>query len=793
MKARWWLRFLWALGVVLVAVSCVDERCPSLRFERAPKGSSSAAMPMALRAAYVAAVQNRASPGYGFEPTAAGFHAESAAQGLRAELRAEGVEVASSAGGWAFHPAPARWGCDDELMAVEPARPGAEGNRATYQHEGFDEWYVNGPLGMEQGFTLPAPPACRRVDRNGVVIELQGGLDATLSSEGKVAVLRESSGREVLRYTDLHVTDAAGKELSAKLVATAASLSIRFEDREALYPVTVDPLIWVQEAQLVPGDGVVGDHLGASVAVSTDTAVVGAAARASYKGAVYVFVRSGSSWSQQAELTASDGSPLDYFGQSVALSGDTVVVGAPGKAMWTGAAYVFLRSGASWSEQQKLTESTPGGNHYFAYSVAVSGDTALVAAHGKASYRGSAYVFVRSGASWSPQTELTANDGVANDYFGQSVALSGDTAAVAAYGKASQQGAAYVFFRTGSLWSQHAKLTASDGVASDQFGLSVALNADTAIVGACGRAAGQGAAYVFVRSGTSWPLQQELTASDGVAGDAFGCSVAVSGDIAVVGAEGRASVTGAAYVFARAGSAWTQQQELTANNGALHDSFGNSAAMIGNTAILGASDQAGHQGTAYVFVLPGVACSLAADCANGFCVDGVCCSVAACTAADQCHDAGTCQPGTGVCSSPAKPNGAMCSIGTCQAGACAPSADAGADGGSGTTTASSSSSTSSSSTGGAGGSGGMGGTASSTSGSGSGSTGGAAGTGGTTSSTTGSGITSASGVGGSGGKPPEPTVDLSCRSGGAPTPETSGSTAWLGAIILLALHRRRRR
>ena len=485
---------------------------------------------------------------------------------------------------------------------------------------------------------------------------------------GKEAVLRDASGRAVLRYTDLHVVDAAGRELPAQIEVGAGGLSIRFEDVEAAYPVTVDPLMWVQEAEL---PGVVNSSFGSSVAVSGDTAVVGADTKNSQTGVAYVFVRSGSAWSQQKTL---DSVGLN-FGASVAMSGDTLVVGAPGGDR----AAVYVGSGSSWPEQQGLTASDGVTGDSFGCGVALSadGNTAVVGAREKAMGKGAAYVFVRSGSSWTQQQELIASDGLGGDNFGYSVAVSGDTAVVGAF----QKRAAYVFVRSGTSWTQQQELTASDGTSGDYFGLSVAVNGDTALVGAPYHASKAGAAYVFVRSGTSWMQQQELAANDGAVDDYFGWSVTVGMDTALVGADGHAAGRGAAYVFGRAGTFWTQQQEMTANDGAANDSFGVSVALSGDTALVGADQKASTEGAVYVFVLPGALCSLTTDCQSGFCVDGVCCTVPACMAADDCHDPGTCQVGTGMCSNPAKPDGAMCSLGTCQAGACAPSPDAGPDSG----------------------------------------------------------------------------------------------------------------
>jgi len=330
---------------------------------------------------------------------------------------------------------------------------------------------------------------------------------------------------------------------------------------------------------------------------------------------------------QQAQLVATDGSVGDYFGHSVALYGDTALVGAYAHATVgateAGAAYVFVRSGATWTWQRTLTADDGAASDWFGWSVALSGDTALVSApwHATAggTAAGAAYVFVRSGITWTQQQEVIADDGAALDHFGNSAALSGETALVGAplHDKVggADAGAAYAFVRSGTTWSQQQKLSATDGAADDQFGNSVALSGETALAGAPNHAvagkAGAGAAYVFVRSGTAWTKQKMLSAADANGDDVFGTSVALDGDTALVGAPshdiaGKDSA-GASYVFARSGTTWSQQAEPIAADNAAYDGFGGSVALAGSTALVGAQwdhTAAGDfAGSAYAFLL----------------------------------------------------------------------------------------------------------------------------------------------------------------------------------------------
>jgi hypothetical protein len=344
-----------------------------------------------------------------------------------------------------------------------------------------------------------------------------------------------------------------------------------------------------QQAYLKASNTGGSDLFGSSVAISGDTMVVGAYKEASnatgvdgsqsdnsaaQSGAAYVFVRSGSTWTQQAYLKASNAGAGDQFGFSVAISGDTIVVGAWGQGggiLAFGAAYVFNRKTSAWRQEFCLKASDPGPSDKFGNSVAISGDTIVVGAPGEdrhdpqstiiqVSESGAAYVFVRSGTTWSQKACLKTSDPRVRDNFGHSVAISGDTMVVSV-NNAFQAGAAYVFVRTTpiiswSTWAQMAYLKASNAEAGDLFGSSVAISGDTMVVGAYreasdatgvngsqsdNSAAQSGAAYVFVRSGTTWTQQAYLKASNTGAGDQFGYSVAISGSTVVVGAWGEFS------------------------------------------------------------------------------------------------------------------------------------------------------------------------------------------------------------------------------------------------------------
>lgn len=497
-------------------------------------------------------------------------------------------------------------------------------------------------------------------------------------------------------------------------------IRIVVDDSDAVYPLTVDPI--AQQAYLKASNTDAGDQFGLSVAISGDTVVVGANGEdsnatgvngnqadnsLSNSGAAYVFVRdAGGTWTQQAYLKASNPDPSDLFGSSVDISGDTIVVGAwlersnasgvngnqaDNSVLGSGAAYVFVRSGTVWSQQAYLKASNSGSfNRYFGRATAVSGDTIVVGAIGDSSgatgvngnqnnfnapNSGAAYVFVRNGTTWSQQAYVKASNTGLGDNFGGSLALDGDTMVICAKEEASnatgvngnqsdnsahRAGAAYVFVRDGTTWSQQAYLKASNTEALDEFGVSVSLDNDTAVIGAwledsettgvngdegLNGAPDSGAAYIFVRNGTTWSQQAYLKASNTDARDKFGGRVAVSGDLVIVGAWNEASnatgmngdqsnntapESGAAYLFVRDGVSWTQQAYIKSSNSESGDWFGISIALSNSTVFIAAyledsnatglngdqgDNSATNSGAVYIFELcPNLTGDMNCDC-----------------------------------------------------------------------------------------------------------------------------------------------------------------------------------
>jgi hypothetical protein len=379
--------------------------------------------------------------------------------------------------------------------------------------------------------------------------------------------------------------------------------------------------------KLVAGDPNTFGRFGFRVAISGDTAVVGATGYQNssfqFVGGAFVFIRdrfTADNWGQIAQLTAPGGLENEAFGSCVAIDGDTAVVGASGENSFTGSVYVFMRhqGGAdNWGLVKEITASDAQASDFFGVSCAISGDIIVVGANSEdggsgdpLTGSGAAYVFSRNQGgtdNWGEVKKLTASDAAVGDVFGDAVSISGNTVVVAAKGVdiltpsiVFSVGAAYVFDRNqggADNWGEVKKLMASDPQGDLFFGFSVAISGDTLLVGSF-----LSAAYILDRNlgGTdNWGEVKKITSSDTETGDSFGRAVALDGDIAVVGAQSKKGGefefnVGAAYVFSRdegGADMWGEVVKLTASDGTAQERLGYSVAVDGDTAIVGARDE----------------------------------------------------------------------------------------------------------------------------------------------------------------------------------------------------------
>jgi hypothetical protein len=391
---------------------------------------------------------------------------------------------------------------------------------------------------------------------------------------------------------------------------------------------------WLTEvAKLTASDAAPGDEFGLIYAAGNldgDTAIIGAW-RDDHGGGIdagsaYVFTRTSGTWSEQQKLVASDAAPGDRFGNFITVSGDTAFISAHlddhSGLDDAGAVYVFMNSGGTWIQHQKLIASTPVEDDWFGWGVALDGDTLVVGSGnwGFSSEAGSAEVFIRSGNNWVFQQELTASDGEPNDVFGHFVAISGDTIVVSApwdqHSSLFKAGSAYVFTRSGNTWAEQQKITPGDADANDEFGICVSISGDTVMIGSKydDHNPGQGdsgSVYVFNRLGDTWFEHQEFTSSDAVGGDHFGDALTLKGDTAIISArlDDHSGYTdaGSLYVFVRSDVSWVEREKVVASDMADGDGLGWGIPVSGDTVFAGAAldDHSGYvdAGSVYVFKL----------------------------------------------------------------------------------------------------------------------------------------------------------------------------------------------
>jgi trimeric autotransporter adhesin len=562
----------------------------------------------------ISAVVGRDLPQYYPRPSNIGLEAVNAQQKLVTHFRSGSLEVWDGNAHWDI--ALSAYGRGSALQAMTPAAPHADRNRVEYRHGSLTEWYINGPAGLEQGFTISRSPGGSAGKPLTIALAISGDFAAVIDQHNTGLTLSNSQKGVTLQYAGLIAHDASGRDLDAWVELHGTELLLKVSDGGARYPVVIDPTI--KQAKLLASDGQDGDHFGYSIAISGNTLVVGSpfadVGSNSAQGAAYVFVKPATGgWvnaTQNAKLISSDGMASDNFGFSVAIKGDQIAVGAPGRstnAGVVGEAYFFEKPLGGWVGT--ITEAVNLGsghtsNAQYGMSVGVQNFVVIVGAPGD----NAAYLLIC--AKSQPTCGLDAtffgpDQGQGNNAFGTAVAISGKSFVVTdplfTGAQAEFQGAAFVYTNVqGTNNFSKATLTASDGALLSELGISVSIDGNTVAVGApfstVGNQPAQGAVYVYTKPPSGWADATQtgkLTASDGVSQDELGMSVSVSGPVIIAGAPRRLvgfnSEQGAAYVFMK-GSVWlnqTENFEITASDGLAFTGFGQSVGISGFTAVAG--------------------------------------------------------------------------------------------------------------------------------------------------------------------------------------------------------------
>ena len=469
----------------------------------------------------------------------------------------------------------------------------------------------------------------------------QFGVSVSLS-DGRALVGASGAGAYLVEYDGVNWT------LGQKLTTTFGSVNDHFgyavsldgdravvgsygaddngNDSGAAFVFDYDGLTWSQSQMLTANDGTAGDQLGFALGISEDHIMLGAnldGVNAIDSGAVYAYSYIGASWGQSQKISVTEGAFGDHFGSSVSLSGNIALVGVPGdddNGSNAGATYVFEHDGIDWVLSQKIMASDGVAGDQFGFSVNLFGDRAFVGAVGvddNGSDSGAVYVLEFDGVNWNQGQKLIANDWAFNYQFGNAISSFGDRVLVGAYGANDfgyLSGAAYVFDYDGTIWTESQKLTGSLADQYDRFGVSVSLAEDRMMVGAYGddsRGAGAGTVYVFDYDGVAWIQSQKLVADDASQSDAFGFSVSLYGDRALIGASGtdnNGPQTGSVYAFDFNGSSWDQSQKISLGFSMLPRYFGTSVSLTGDYALVGAREDTGNNsrsGAAYVYEYDG--------------------------------------------------------------------------------------------------------------------------------------------------------------------------------------------
>lgn len=571
---------LWVLGA---SFGFAQTLSTSIHLQ--PVGRNSASLPVEAQSTISASLGHDLLD-YQVRGRGDGFQAENPRHNFSIDFSCADVEVHEGGARWAM--ALRGYGYADNLKAVQPVDPHVSFNRVEYRRGPMTEWYVNGPIGLEQGFIFNEQPSRTGASPNGsqpltVALALSGDLTAKIDQDRTGLTLTRNDGKRALHYSGLAARDAMGIELRAWLEVTPdARLLLKVEDAGAVYPIVVDPLVQLLATLSAPD--------GLPVAVSGDTVVVGGSS------AAYVFVKPATGWAditETAELTPSDGSA--QFGGSVAINENTVVVGDGPAEGWEdpnelcGAAYVFQKPARGWTDMTETAGLTETDGDYppfgycdgFATAVGTSGDTIVASAPGANFGSGAVYVFEKPKIGWKTTSGFAAKLMSPGSLFtfGGAIAISGDTVVVGdTQFNGGGYGAAYVYVKPPTGWTNMlptATLAASDeGECFNQFGFSVAVDSDTVVVGALLTdgtvvfTAGQpcnnlnlygGGAYVYVEPASGWTnITENAKLTDGQQNDGMGIAVAAESDNVVVAA------ANAVYVFHKPQGGWTTTSRLNA-------------------------------------------------------------------------------------------------------------------------------------------------------------------------------------------------------------------------------------
>ena len=507
---------------------------------------------------------------------------------------------------------------------------------------GSNEDETNGfRAGSAYIYNIPSffPPALSIIQPERTVLADAGSISIYISNIGNeasqinwkattdapwIAIVNPDGAGKSNLFMNYSANDGAKRKAVITITANAAlnspqqiiitQLSVEYSNKNLL------------EQKILPSDGATDDYFSRSIDISENYAIAGSYDddKGDGSGAAYIFKHEGDRWIEQSKLIASDGKEGDYFGDSVTMSDEYAIIGAPigsFRPAKPGSVYIFKREKNSWIEQVRLFSPTPQNSDDFGSSVAIDNIFFIVGANGdngNGSYSGSAYIYKLERSGWTVNSKLLPSDGDEWSYFGYSVSISGDYAIAGAWGDRENEyeyesGSAYIFKRIGDSWIEQVKLKASDAAREDRFGFSVAISGNHAIVGAYGNddnGIESGSAYIFKKVEDVWVEQAKLVPSDNDEYDNFGRSVSISNRFAIAGAyvdDDNGNRSGSAYIFELKENNWIERAKLVSSDVAENDVFGNSVSISDHRFIIGADgddDKGNNSGSAYIYTLP---------------------------------------------------------------------------------------------------------------------------------------------------------------------------------------------
>lgn len=592
-----------------------------------------------------------------------------AGSGSIARIDGSGLSLTPRDGRFRATFATQRYGCAGALApVVQVARPRAEGRRARVDERAgsvqLEEWAVSGPSGIEQGWNIGASPC----STGPVEIEVGvTGLAGTARARGTAVDLRDASGVTRLHYDRLAARDARGTSLGARMTTRGDAIVLSIDTHGATFPIVVDPAIWSSPTQLLPVAGECansqtvpgGELFGQSVAISGSVVLIGAleSGGSSGTGNAYFFTHEANGTWSSDEVAGNDTAVGDSFGSSVALVGNLAVIGADNADSGHGAAYVFsFSSGVGWLQEAKLTPNdSPTG---FGTAVATDGTTIVVGASVSNSESGEAYIFTSpSTGTWTQSAALKPSDTFGA--FGNGVAVSGSVVIVgepaADSGSTLAVGSASVYEGSGSTWTLNTKLTppASAVTADLSFGASVATNGTMLFVGAPGPSNGTGAVYTYTQSGSGWSAPTKVQPQDVATGGEFGTAMSLSGSLLAVT---QPPATTGVYVLPINSGVLSAVPLLEAPSpdGQLNEEFGGAVGLDSNNLIVGADLYITNDGT-----------SSQAQCGEAYVGPVLLTDGTACTSGTFCESGICASAGSVCCNVACSGSCATCASGTC--------------------------------------------------------------------------------------------------------------------------------